>query len=334
MTPRAGRPLDAPGDADLAPSAGGAPPPGRRPARPPRPPGGREHRRGLTASTQAALATIERLGPDHPRRARRGRAGAAAEHDPHRRPGSRSGATSTRVVDAADRRVVRVRDHRRRARAARAQPHPQGRVPRRARRRAHRRRARAARRRRCPLLEASAGRLPWRTARGIAASTFRSMHDAQLPAVLHRPAHLAVRHVDADDRARLAGAAPLAQQRRSPSGSPSRCSSCPRCCFGVWGGVIADRFDKRMVLRLHAGRDGRRSRCCSRCSTLTGVVAALDALRDRVPLRASPRRSTTPPASRSSPSSCRPGRPPERDRAQQRDLPGRARSSAPPSPAC
>ena len=45
----------------------------------------------LTASTQGALATIERLGPGHPRRARRGRAGAAAEHDPHRRPGSRSG---------------------------------------------------------------------------------------------------------------------------------------------------------------------------------------------------------------------------------------------------
>ena len=52
----------------------------------------------------------------------------------------------------------------------------------------------------------------------------------------------------------------------------------PTLLFGVWGGVIADRFDKRKVLLVHAGRDGRvavlldgRRRspasCSSGCST-------------------------------------------------------------------
>ena len=40
----------------------------------------------LTASTMAALATIERIGPVTLGGLRRGGAGAAPEHDPHRRP--------------------------------------------------------------------------------------------------------------------------------------------------------------------------------------------------------------------------------------------------------
>ena len=35
----------------------------------------------------------------------------------------------------------------------------------------------------------------------------------------------------------------------------------PTLLFGVWGGAIADRFDKRKVLLVHPGRDGRRWPC-------------------------------------------------------------------------
>ena len=47
----------------------------------------------LTASTPGRARHHRAARADHPGRARRRRAGAAAEHDPHRRPGSRSGAT-------------------------------------------------------------------------------------------------------------------------------------------------------------------------------------------------------------------------------------------------
>ena len=41
----------------------------------------------------------------------------------------------------------------------------------------------------------------------------------------------------------------------------------PTLLFGVWGGVIADRFDKRTRAAVDPGRDGSRGGHCSRWST-------------------------------------------------------------------
>ena len=209
--------------------------------------------------------------------------------------------------------------------AARPQPHPQGRLPRAARRRAHRRRARAARAR-APLLE----RLQDDDASDAASlrGTFHSMHVAQLPPVLRRPVHLAVRHVDADDRPRLARAAPVAQQRL-------RRRARHRAAVPAHAPVRrVGRRDRRplrqaQVLLVHRRSRWRGGRCCSPCSTLTGVVAALDALRDRVRLRAWRWRSTTRPAQSFVSELVPPGRPPQRDRAQQRASSRSRASSAP-----
>ena len=73
----------------------------------------------------------------------------------------------------------------------------------------------------------------------------------------------------------------------------------PMLLFGLYGGVLADRYPKRRAAAHHPGRSwallGARAR---RCSTLTGVVAGLARLRDGVPARPDRLSSTT-----------RPGRP-------------------------
>ena len=161
----------------------------------------------LTASTQGALATIERLGP-----ITLGELAAVEQVQPPSmtRIVARleEWGYATRVVDPADRRVG----------ARRASPTPVASCS---------RAAALARTRSSPGASPSSPTPSARCSPRALPLLERLQDDArmslrgdvqvaarpQLPAVLLRPADLAVRHLDADDRPRLAGAAPLAQQR-------------------------------------------------------------------------------------------------------------------------
>ena len=106
----------------------------------------------------------------------------------------------TRVVDPTDRRVARVDITDSGRRLLGVQPHPQGRLPRRDACRVPRR-VGAGAARAC----AAAARTPAGRRAGEDPATSLPGHvpvdaRAELPPVLHRSAHLAGRHVDADDR--------------------------------------------------------------------------------------------------------------------------------------
>ena len=142
------------------------------------------------------------------------------------------------------------------------------------------------------------------------AAPFRVAARPQLPAVLRRPA--ASRSAARGCRpSRSAGwSCSLSHNSGFAVGLAIALQFVPTLLFGVWGGVIADRFDKRTVLLVHAGRDGRRRGDCSRSSTSPtwsqlwmlyvivfafGLALAVDnPTRQSFVLRAGPARPTLP----------------------------------------
>ena len=268
--------------------------------------GGSARRRSPRATTLSRLPA-RRAGhdraarPDHPGRARGRGAGAAAEHDPHRRPargaGPRRHAWSTPPTGASRAwRSPTPAASCSRAAAPASDAFLAQRVARFDRRRAARARRRAAAARTHP------GR---RLTRHGFCTRPRIHHlplaaHPQLPAVLLRPGRLADRHVDADDRARLAGARPV-HNSGFAVGFVLALQFVPTLLFGVWGGVIADRFDKRTVLLMHAGGDGGHRRGARRCIVVTDVVTLWMVYVLVFVFGTRARRSTTPPATRSCP---------------------------------
>ena len=71
--------------------------------------------------------------------------------------------------------------------------------------------------------------------------------DPELPALLHRPAHLGLGHLDADGGPGVAGPAPH-RERRRPRASSSGLQFLPMLLFGPFGGLVADRMNKRRLL--------------------------------------------------------------------------------------
>ncbi len=77
--------------------------------------------------------------------------------------------------------------------------------------------------------------------------TFSALRDPQLPPLLHRPGDLADRHLDADDGAGVARA------RSSPTRRPTwafvvALQTLPVLLLGPYGGLVADRVDKRRLM--------------------------------------------------------------------------------------
>ena len=81
--------------------------------------------------------------------------------------------------------------------------------------------------------------------------TFRSLRVRELPAVLHRPAHLQLGHLDGPGGPGLAGPAPR-PGAVFDLGIVTGLQFLPILLFGPWGGLVADRMDKRRLLYVTA----------------------------------------------------------------------------------
>ena len=173
----------------------------------------RRRRHGLTPTSTAALATIERHGPLTP--------SELAEIERVKRPTvtrtlgclEREGLIE-RTPDPADGRSALVSDQRRRPGAAAAPARPQERLPGAPHARAAR--GRGARRWSAPPRSSSGC---WRASAGDAlerrpAPILRLARGPQLPPLLRRPGDLALRQLDADGRGDLADPQPHRQRHR------------------------------------------------------------------------------------------------------------------------
>ena len=87
-------------------------------------------------------------------------------------------------------------------------------------------------------------------------TTFAALAVPNYRRYYRRPGGLADRHLDADDRPVVAGAA-RSRTRAPRSGVIVALQTLPVLLLGPYGGVIADRVDKRRLMIVAAGDDGR-----------------------------------------------------------------------------
>ena len=99
------------------------------------------------------------------------------------------------------------------------------------------------------------------TVRGTLRRTFGSLDTPQLPPLLRRRPRLPRRRLDADDGRGLAGA-DSSRGSGAAVGATFAFRFLPVLLFGLWGGVIADRFDRRKVLLVTQIARRRCSRSC------------------------------------------------------------------------